>query len=113
MITIEELDNDPWNTYPVNKDELRKLIHYREVMSFYDNDPDGITVRHVNDNPDGSADVEFTLGRNAARQLIKEGFLTALRKSLDAFEKEVCKSEDGDEMCAACDCWKHTRSMCG
>lgn len=113
MITREELDRDPWNTYPVNKDELRELIRYREIVHQYDGDPNHITVRHVHDNPDGSADVEFSLGRNAARNLIKEGLLSALRKSIAEAEKAVCASEDGDEMCASCDCWKHTRSMCG
>jgi len=27
MIKLEELDRDPWSTYPVNKDELRKLLY--------------------------------------------------------------------------------------
>ena len=28
-------------------------------------------------------------------------------------EVASCESEDGDEMCEGCDCWKHTRQMCG
>lgn len=23
-----------------------------------------------------------------------------------------CSSEDGDDMCDSCNCWKHTRAMC-
>ena len=26
---------------------------------------------------------------------------------------KLCDSEDGDKMCNDCNCWKHTRSMCG
>ena len=89
MVTLYDLDRDPWNTYPVNKDELRELIRCRDVMQFYDDDPDAIRVHHVRDNPDGSADVEFTLGRNAARQLIKEGLLSCLRKAVEAEEAKT------------------------
>jgi len=24
-----------------------------------------------------------------------------------------CSNEDGDDMCLKCNCWKHTRAMCG
>lgn len=28
-------------------------------------------------------------------------------------DKAACGSDDGDEMCDRCDCWKHTRALCG
>lgn len=83
MVTYEDLDRDPWNTYPVNKEELRELIAYRSIYTRYDDiDPDHLEVHHIKENLDGSADVELSLGRNVAREFIKEGFLSCLRKSI-------------------------------
>lgn len=28
-------------------------------------------------------------------------------------DAQICASDDGDEMCDRCDCWKHTRALCG
>ena len=92
MITLDELDRDPWTSYPVDKAELRKLIEYRDLMQRYDGiDPNGIQVHHICDNPDGSADVEFSVGRKAAKQLIKEGLLSLLLKAVER-EEAQCKS---------------------
>lgn len=114
MITLEELNNDPWGTYPVNKDELRELIFYRDIYTKYDNiDPYHMQVHYVRENTDGSADIEFTVGREVAREFIRRGFLSAITEIAQQTVSNPCSNEDGDEMCDKCNCWKHTRSMCG
>lgn len=85
MITLQELDQDPWSTYPVNKDELRELISYRDIYHRYDNiDPHHIEVQFVRENTDGSADIEFTVGREVAREFIRKGFLAAITELANA-----------------------------
>jgi hypothetical protein len=79
MVTLEELDRDPWSTYPVNKEELRELISYRDIYHRYDDiDPHHMQVHYVRENSDGSADIEFTVGREVAREFIRRGFLAAV-----------------------------------
>lgn len=84
MLTHEELDRDPWSTYPVSKEELRELIDLRDYTNRYDGKDDHhIEIHAVHENADGSADVEFTLGREAARLMIKEGLLAVMRRAAD------------------------------
>lgn len=79
MVTHEDLDRDPWNTYPVNKEELRELLSYRDIYRRYDDvDPYHVEVQYVRENTDGSADIEFTVGREVAREFIRKGFLAAM-----------------------------------
>lgn len=28
-------------------------------------------------------------------------------------KNNICESDDGNEMCDSCNCWKHTREVCG
>lgn len=89
MITQEELDRDPWTTYPVKKDELRELLSYRDIYHRYDDiDPYHMQVHYVRENSDGSADIEFTVGREVAREMIRRGFLSAM---IDLAEKAEAK----------------------
>lgn len=90
MITLDELDRDPWTSYPVDKAELRKLIAYRDLVERYDDiDPWHVEVEGYKENPDGSADIEFTMGREVARAFLKEGFLAVLTRYAD----EVANNE--------------------
>jgi hypothetical protein len=89
MVTLEELDRDPWQTYPVNKDELRELISYRDIYHRYDDiDPLHMQVHYVRENSDGSADVEFTVGREVAREFIRKGFLAAMTEMVEKYKDE-------------------------
>lgn len=83
MITFEEIDRDPWSTYPVNKDDLYELLLLWE--SYHDPivPPDEIKVEHWDENLDGSADVTLIVGRNALRKLASEGFISSLKRTLD------------------------------
>jgi hypothetical protein len=89
MITYAELANDPWPTYPVDKEELRELLHYREIYEARDLvDPDQIVVTYIAELPDGSANCEFVVGRNCVQKLIKEGLITVLKKAAEDVEVE-------------------------
>ena len=84
VITLDELDRDPWTSYPVDKAELRKLIEYRDLMQRYDGiDPWYVQVQTCKENADGSADIEFTIGRDAARAFIQKGFLATLTEMVE------------------------------
>ena len=45
-----------------------------------------------------------------------EDAIQALRQALAQDNKfsetDPCKTEDGDDMCSLCNCWKKTREMC-
>lgn len=84
MLTHEELDRDPWSTYPVSKDELRELIDLRDYVNRYDDKDDHhFQIHSVDENADGSADIELTVGREAARLFIKEGLLAMLKRAVN------------------------------
>lgn len=89
MITLDELDRDPWTSYPVDKAELRKLIEYRDLIQRYDDiEPWHLQVHAFKENIDGSADIEFTVGRDVAREFIKKGFLAALTEMVEEKKRE-------------------------
>lgn len=89
MVTLEELDRDPWSTYPVSKEELRELISYRDIYKRYDDiEPWHLQVHAYKENIDGSADIEFTVGRDVAREFIKKGFLAALHDMIEEKKRE-------------------------
>jgi hypothetical protein len=51
----------------------------------------------------------FESGTNGLYQ----GEFAEERKALrDRLDKFICSSDDGDEMCKGCNCWKKTREMC-
>jgi hypothetical protein len=47
-----------------------------------------ITIEHVKDNPDGSADVVVNFDEDGARFLIERGLLDTLREGMDNMKKE-------------------------
>ncbi len=46
-----------------------------------------------------------------AKVTMRGGFTVEM---IDRIEPDLsaCESDDGDEMCDNCNCWKHTRAMC-
>lgn len=77
-----------------------------------------IEVTALEEHKDGSATCSVALDKDGVRFLVNLGLVTALMEAVDNYKNLEpydlkCDSDDPDDMCKYCDCWKHTRAMCG
>lgn len=84
MLTYEELDRDPWSTYPVSKSELHTFLMYREL--YFERlfaDTLVLKIDEVFENADGSMDIKMVVGSSHFKHLLAEGLVSLLKKNVN------------------------------
>lgn len=89
MVTLEELENDPWSTYPVSKGDLRELLNAWEFVHRYEDiGPLEVKVIDIFENTDGTADISLHIGREAVVNFISEGLLSCIKSTLEDLKRK-------------------------